>query len=206
MSADHTKSNALPPTNEDTIGPYFPPNFCDDHRQDLSRVHPGIVNTPVGQKIVVKGEVLDRHGQLANGVVLEFWQANANGVYRNPNSLDDPDLDPWFEGYTRIHTLDGRFELTTIKPGKWKHESIHRAPNITLTIFSDGIARIITQLFFSDEQSNSEDPLLQSIPSEQRDRLIADYDGKRADGAQVYTITIIMAGHNETPFFDDLMS
>ena len=155
--------NSLPPTNEDTVGPYFPLVFCDDFKDDLSEIHPGLVSTPTGQKIILKGEVLDRHGQLANGVVLEFWQANANGVYRNPNTVGDPDLDPWFDGFTRIRANDGRFQLTTIKPGKWKHETINRAPNITLTIFSDGISRIVTQLFFSDEQSNNNDPLLLSV-------------------------------------------
>ena len=76
-----------------------------------------------------------------------------------------------------------------------------RAPNITVTLFSDGIMRLVTQLFFADEKSNSDDPLLLSIPEELRERLMIN---KVAHNE--YEIEIIMAGNNETPFFDDLLS
>ncbi len=93
--------------------------------------------------------------------------------------------------------MDGNFTLKTIKPGA----SENRAPNITLTIFSDAIMRVVTQLFFENEPENDNDPLLQSIPEDLRERLMIK---KLSDNE--YSIEIIMAGENETLFFDDLRS
>ena len=81
-----------------------------------------------------------------------------------------------------------------------------RAPNITITIFSDGINRIVTQIFFANQKANEIDPLLTTLSDQDRKRLTAKYEGPSPDGADVYTLDIIMAGDNETPFFDDFLS
>ena len=204
MDKDTSRGNRRPPTNEDTVGPYFPIPFCDDDRMDLTIHHEGLVFRPSGQRIVLRGRLLDRHGMLANGALIEFWQPNAAGVYRTPATVNHPDIDPWFDGYARCRSVDGTFALKTIKPGRSSEGE--RAPNITVTIFSDGISRIVTQIFFADEPSNEADPLLLSLPPELRPRLMARHDGRQSDGSEVYVIDIIMAGDGETPFFDDLLS
>jgi protocatechuate 3,4-dioxygenase alpha subunit/protocatechuate 3,4-dioxygenase beta subunit len=81
-----------------------------------------------------------------------------------------------------------------------------RAPNVTITLFSDGINRIVTQMFFPDQVTNASDPLLLALDDSESTKLIAKYDGRTADGAEVYLFDIIMAGKGETPFFDDLES
>jgi protocatechuate 3,4-dioxygenase beta subunit len=81
-----------------------------------------------------------------------------------------------------------------------------RAPNITVTIFSDGISRIVTQVFFPDSSENDTDPILSALDDDDKMRLIAKHDGRTADGAEVYLFDIVMAGENETPFFDDFES
>lgn len=197
MTHSNKKINRLTPTNEDTIGPYYPISFCDGDSIDMTTTKNGIIFVPEGEKITISGCVKDINGNLANGCLLEFWQANAKGAYRTPDNIADPDIDPWFTGYGRYRTMDGNFTLTTIKPGA----SDGRAPNITLTIFSDGIMRVVTQLFFENEPANEDDPLLQSIPEQVRDRLMI-----KKVGENEYSIEIIMAGENETPFFDDLLS
>lgn len=194
--------NSIPPTNEDTVGPYFPIYFDDPGLEDLTRIYSGLAVAPVGRPIILRGHLLDRHGDLAHGVVMEFWQANANGVYRTPAHADHPDLDPWFDGFGRIRTKTGAFELRTIMPGA----TPGRAPNITVTLFSDGISRIVTQLFFEGQDSNDTDPLLSSLQVDDVAKLIARREGCSADGAEIYTLDIIMAGADETPFFDDLQS
>ena len=194
--------NMLPPTNEDTCGPYFPIYFRDPALEDLTRVDSGVVGGPAGEHIILRGRVFDRHGNLAHGVVMEFWQANAKGVYRNPSQADHPDLDPWFNGYGRLRTGTGAYTFRTIRPGA----SEGRAPNITITLFSDGINRVVTQMFFDGEAANATDPLLSSLDEEDRERLIARHDGRTVDGAEVYLFDIVMAGENETPFFDDFES
>ncbi|GAA3869603.1 hypothetical protein [Celeribacter arenosi] len=194
-------SNLLPATNEDTCGPYFPIYFADPALEDLTRVDPGLVGQAAGTPIILRGRVLDRHGELANGVVMEFWQANANGVYRTPATGGDDGIDPWFHGYGRLRSASGAYEFRTILPGA----APGRAPNITVTIFSDGINRVVTQMFFEDQAGNDTDPVLQAV-GEDAPKLIARHDGRTASGAEVYVFDIIMAGAGETPFFDDLES
>ena len=50
------------------------------------------------------------------------------------------------------------------------------------------------------------DPLLKTLSDQDKTRLTAKYEGPSPDGADVYTLDIIMAGDNETPFFDDFLS
>lgn len=194
-------SNLLPATSEDTCGPYFPIYFADPALEDLTRVNLGLVGQAAGTPIILRGRVLDRHGELANGAILEFWQANANGVYRTPATEGHDDIDPWFHGYGRLRTASGAYEFRTILPGA----TDGRAPNITITIFSDGISRVVTQVFFDDQAGNSNDPVLKAIGDDAA-KLIARHDGRTASGAEVYLFDIIMAGDGETPFFDDLES
>lgn len=197
MTQSSGNSNRLTPTNEDTLGPYYPISLCDNDSMDLTEIRTGIIHEPQGEKIIINGSIKDINGKLAHGCLLEFWQANANGIYRTPDNETHPDLDPWFNGYARHRTKDGNFSLTSIKPGACEN----RAPNITLTIFSDGIMRVVTQLFFEGDPANESDPLLLSIPKELSERLMIKSTGKNE-----YSIDIIMAGDNETPFFDDLLS
>jgi protocatechuate 3,4-dioxygenase beta subunit len=145
--------------------------------------------------------VVDRHGNLAHGAILEFWQANAKGVYRSPATHGHDDIDPWFQGYGRIRTASGAYEFRTIMPGA----TTSRAPNITITLFSDGISRIVTQMFFDGQDTNATDPILQAV-GDDAPKLIARHDGRTSKGEEVYLFDIIMAGDGETPFFDDLES
>ncbi len=194
-------SNLLQPTNEDTCGPYFPISFADRGLEDLTCLDPGLVGQAAGAPIVLRGQVVDRHGNLANGVILEFWQANAKGVYRTPATQGDADIDPWFHGYGRLRSATGQYEFRTILPGG----AAGRAPNITITVFSDGISRIVTQMFFEGQAGNDSDPVLQSVGAD-APKLLARQDGQTETGAAIYRFDIVMAGPNETPFFDDLES
>jgi protocatechuate 3,4-dioxygenase alpha subunit len=194
--------NSLLATNEDTCGPYFPIYFRDESLEDLTRIDPGVVAGASGDHIILRGRVLDRHGDLAHGAVMEFWQANAKGVYRTPATAGDPDIDPWFDGYGRLRTATGEYSFRTIKPGA----AGELAPNITITLFSDGISRIVTQVFFEGDDANANDPLLAALDAEDQARLMARHDGRTVDGAEVYLFDVVMAGPGETPFFDDLES
>ena len=198
----NTRPNLLEATNEDTSGPYFPIYFQDESLEDLTVLGPGIVGGPRGQHIILSGRVFDRHGDLANGVLMEFWQANSKGIYNSPTHAGHSDLDPWFNGYGRLRSASGEYKFRTIMPGA----SDKRAPNITITLFADGISRIVTQVFFEGQKANETDPLLQPLDSEDQARLIARHGGRTVDGAEVYLLDIVMAGANETPFFDDFES
>lgn len=209
MSDESGSSNRLPPLAEDTVGPYYPYSFLDGDRSDLTRLHYGLSVGPRGTKIVLRGSLLDSDGQPVDDALIEFWQANAAGILRTPASEGDPGLDPFFDGFGRLITTAAPFDFKTVKPGPIRADNgtPARAPHIMLTIFSDGITRLVTQVFFDDEAvANAADPLLVSLPAELRERLIAKRIGSVGDDITLYEIAIVMRGPGETPFFDDLSS
>lgn len=190
------RANLLPLTCEDTVGPYYPLPFLDQDRMDLTEVHPGLGVRPEGEALVLEGRVLDRHGRLAHGVLLEFLQADPSGVLRGP---DGQGGDPLFEGAARCRT-DGTFRLRTLRPGPIAPD---RAPHVALTIFSDGFSRLVTQLFFEGDPRNAADAVLASLPEPDRARLIARRRDPAEDDLPRYVLDIILSGDGETPFFDD---
>ena len=75
---------------------------------------------PIGERILIGGQVRDAHGQPIRGALLEIWQANAAGRYRHEADTHDAPLDPGFEGRAWLRTDDqGRYALTTIRPGAY---------------------------------------------------------------------------------------
>jgi protocatechuate 3,4-dioxygenase alpha subunit len=54
-----------------------------------------------------------------------------------------------------------------------------------------------TRAYFSDEPSNATDKVLNAVPAERRDTLIAAHQG-----GGVYRFDIYMQGNRETVFFD----
>lgn len=202
-------SNRLAPLAEDTVGPYYPYSFLDGDRSDLTLLHRGLSVGPRGKPITLRGRLLDCEGLPVDDALLEFWQANAAGILRLPEMRDSPLLDPYFDGFGRLITTLEPFIFKTIKPGAIaaREGMAGRAPHITLTIFSDGITRLVTQIFFDDElEANARDPLLKSLAPELRKRLVARLVSPPSDDLAVYEITLVMRGENETPFFDDLSS
>ncbi|CAN7154243.1 protocatechuate 3,4-dioxygenase subunit alpha [Bosea sp. LjRoot90] len=209
MSNASHSSNRLAPLAEDTVGPYYPYSFLDGDRSDLTRLHHGLSVGPQGKPIILCGRLIDCEGQPVDDALLEFWQANAAGVLRTPDIQDDTLLDPYFDGFGRLITTLEPFTFKTVKPGAIapSRGMAARSPHITLTIFSDGITRLVTQIFFDDEpEANRRDPLLESLAPELRERLIARLVSAPSGDLAVYEITLVMRGENETPFFDDLSS
>lgn len=196
MRNDSGRGNLLPATNEDTTGPYHPVQFYDARLADLTVIGPGLVVAPRGEPIEIAGEVRGGDGALANGVTLEFWQANAAGIYRTPATAGHPALDPWFDGFGRLRAGDGRYRFRTIRPGA----APGRAPCVTVTLFSDGIARIAAQMFFAGDPANDADPLLASLPEAERARLLA-----REEAPGRWRFDVRMSGGGETPFFEDFL-
>lgn len=209
MSDAPRTTNRLAPLAEDTVGPYYPYSFVDGDRSDLTRLHHGLSVGPKGPKIILRGRLLDSDGAIVEDALIEFWQANAAGILRTPDSDGHPLLDPFFDGFGRLVTTTEPFAFKTVKPGPILADdgTPARAPHITLTMFSDGITRLVTQIFFDDEAAaNAGDPLLASLPAELRERLVAKRAETSPDGTTLYEIAIVMRGAGETPFFDDLSS
>jgi protocatechuate 3,4-dioxygenase beta subunit len=174
------------------VGPYYPLAFLDADRNDLSRWE-GLSVTPDGDIIVLTGTIRDVAGQPVGPVLVEFWQAGPTGRY----DYEQPSL-PWFEGLGRQYCDDGVYRLTTVRPGNVGE----RASHITITIFCDGLSRLVTQIFLGDDPRLPDDPLLLSVPAELRERLVATCED--AGDRSIYRRDIVLSGDGETPFFDDL--
>src|SRR5690606_38453691 len=106
-----------------------------------------------------------------------------------------------FLGFGRFGTgtdPKSRFLFDTIKPGRVDEV---QAPHIAVIVFMRGILlHAYTRLYFSDEAAaNAADPVLQSVPAERRDTLIARRE-ETPDGV-VYRFAIHMQGPRETVFF-----
>lgn len=163
-----------------TIGPYF------------AVAMPGAVlpfrDDEPGERIRIRGQVRDGAGAPAPDVMLETWQADAAGRLR-------PDA-----GWGRFPTdAEGRFEITTVRPGRVPGpEGALQAPHLLLSLLARGIlTRLVTRLYFADEPSTSEDPILRLAPAERRHTLVAR---PTDDGA--FAFDLVLQGLDETVFFD----
>ncbi len=157
-----------------------------------------------GERIRVEGLVIDGTGSPVKDVMLEAWQANADGIYAHPEQPGD--VEDGFRGWGRVITdfETGEWGFDTIKPGPVSGRSgTIMAPHINLWIVARGInIGLNTRLYFSDEaQANAADPVIKIIEWEnRRETLIAQRQEK--DGKVIYRFDIRLQGDKETVFFD----
>ncbi|MSQ59169.1 MAG: hypothetical protein EXR36_05860 [Betaproteobacteria bacterium] len=153
----------LTPTPDQILGPFYPVIKPTDGGTDLTKL-PQRPDKASGKVIYVMGQVVNRKGEPVRRARIEIWQANAGGRYVHPSDRGQVPTDPYFDGYAVLRTDDeGRYRFKTIKPGAyavspdWK-----RPPHIHFEI-KGGVNRLITQMYFSDEEAlNNADKLLQS--------------------------------------------
>lgn len=189
-------------TPSQTVGPYFaygltPVQYGYDFTDIANHVVAG--RDAKGEHIRITGQVLDGKGEPVSDAMIEIWQADHEGAYSTePVSIEDTG----FRGFGRCGTgTDGqnRFMFETVKPGCVADAS---APFINVTVFMRGmLTHAFTRLYFDDAHtSNANCPVLQSVPADRRDTLIA----KRTDTptGPEYRFDIHMQGDTETVFFD----
>jgi protocatechuate 3,4-dioxygenase alpha subunit len=179
-----------------TVGPFFALGLDRPEWADMTR------GNPQGQRIVIEGRVLDGDGGAVPDALIELWQANAAGRYDHAEDFQtDKQIDPNFHGYGRVATdAQGRFKLTTIKPGPVPGRgNALQAPHINVAFFARGLLRQLhTRIYFADEAANASDPLLSSIEDAGvRHTLLA-----RPDGSGAYRFDFILQGDGETAFLD----
>jgi protocatechuate 3,4-dioxygenase alpha subunit len=170
-------------TPSQTVGPFFRIGLAHLYQSEAA---PG----GAGGRITLKGRVLDGDGAPVDDALLEFWQADANGNYAQAEG----------RGFARVATDDdGRFTLTTIKPGRVAGAGgACEAPHLLVAVFMRGLLKhLVTRVYFPEEASNAEDPVLQRVPAERRGTLVA----KRA-GDGTFAWNVILQGREETVFFD----
>lgn len=183
-------------TPSQTVGPYFSIGFDWLNRSDLTH------GAPSGQRVTIRGRILDGEGQPVPDACLELWQADTNGKYAQPENARTKSPDQEFLGFGRIPTNDrGEFSFTTIKPGSVPGPDGHsQAPHIQITVFMRGLLRrLVTRLYFPDDAAHATDHVLNLVPAERRATLIAR---PIATEPQTLEWDIRLQGEHETVFFD----
>ena len=219
-------------TASQTAGPYVHIGLApgaagfDIYREELGHDIAG--PNARGERIRVEGRVFDGMHAIVKDVLIEVWQANADGHYPHPE--DGGNVEDGFRGWGRVITdfETGEWAFDTIKPGPvaprlkmksevseavrladpdWQgrsnesHEPM--APHLNLWIVARGInIGLNTRMYFSDEaEANAKDPVMNLIEwTERRQTLIAKREMR--DGQPVYRFDIRLQGDDETVFFD----
>ena len=179
-----------------TVGPFFKllvrdrPEGADCLVSDATR----------GERITIIGRLIAGNGTAVDDGLVETWQADADGHYHHPDDPHHALADPAFAGFGRAATgTDGAFVFRTVRPGAVPGPGGRpQAPHILVSVMARGVmSRCWTRIYFEGEPLNATDPILQLVPAERRDTLIASRTGEGE-----YEFNVVLQGDGETVFFD----
>lgn len=138
-----------------------------------------------GERLWVRGTVTDCRGRALSTAVVEVWQANTAGcysLYMDCGVL--PSQPDKFRLRARLRVdAEGRYELETIKPGRYGLTGGYRPSHIHYRVTvpgaqGQGRTELITQLYFEGDPYNETDFLASKPPARSRIRpLVADARG-----------------------------
>lgn len=189
------------PETVELCSPIFGHHEVMPEESDLTIQH---VGEPMGERIMIAGQVLDGEGRPVQHQLIEVWQANAAGRYAHKQDQHPAPLDPNFTGVGRCITdANGHYRFQTIKPGAypWRnHRNAWRPAHIHFSIFGTAFTqRVVTQMYFPGDPLLRLDPIYQSIVDPAaRDRLVAQYDHDLSapEWALGYRWNIVLTGSN----------
>jgi protocatechuate 3,4-dioxygenase alpha subunit len=197
----------LEPSGSQTVGPFFTIGL--DYLISNAVPEPAIG----AQTITVHGRVLDADGIPVPDAMLELWQADPSGHYTSDQRAAVVNKPTELPGFARLVTDDqGKFRFTTAKPGSVPFpgavpslgavpfgDGRLQAPHIVVLVFMRGLLRhLITRMYFPDEPANATDPVLELVPEDRRNTLIARRDPQSAERLEW---NILLQGDEETVFF-----
>jgi protocatechuate 3,4-dioxygenase alpha subunit len=183
-------------TPSQTVGPFFHLGLTTDARS-VARM---ASSQAKGQRVWLCCRVFDGEGLPVTDAMIELWQADADGRYHCGN--ENAGADAECPGFGRLATdQEGRCEFETIKPGRVRGpDGALQAPHIAVAIFARGLLKqLFTRIYFVDDPSNAEDPVLALVPADRRATLMARPEPARPNHWQ---FDIHLQGDLETVFFD----
>lgn len=195
----------LPHALTEVTGPLLGAERVTAADADLTTRHAG---EPLGERIIVTGQLLDSDGRPVPDALIEIWQANAAGRYAHRVDDHRAPLDPNFDGGGRCVTdADGRYRFVSIKPGAypWRnHLNAWRPAHIHFSVFGRAFTqRLITQMYFPGDPLMRYDPILNSVPDPRaRERLVAGFDMNvtEPEWALGFRWDIVLRGRDATVF------
>ncbi|MEP3045686.1 MAG: protocatechuate 3,4-dioxygenase subunit beta [Roseibium sp.] len=189
-------------------GPVFGQNDVDPLDNDLLSNYAKAGESPIGERIILHGRVLDENARPIPNTLVEIWQANSGGRYRHKKDTYLAPIDPNFGGCGRTVTdEDGNYSFRTVKPGAypWRNWiNSWRPAHIHLSIFGTAFAqRLITQCYFEGDPLIPKCPIISTIPDPDAvEQLVArlDMNASVPLDSIAYKFDIILRGRRSTLF------
>jgi len=178
------------PTPSQTVGPFF--------ARELIWNDGGTVLFPGhGDRITLKGRVVDGAGAPVVDALFETWQADASGKLPAGGDGTRP------YGYGRVSTgADGGYAIDTVMPGSFRGPGGETyAPQISVTIFARGLLKAVqTRVFLAPLDAIKDDPLARAIGNPERLRtLVATRD---PGNPKIYRWDVRLRGDGEAVFIE----
>ena len=160
---------SLENTVSEITGPRFGHSDIDPGDNDLLTNYAQGSESPIGERIILHGRVLDENARPVPHTLVEIWQANAGGRYRHKKDTYLAPIDPNFGGCGRTMTDEnGYFFFRTVKPGAYPWRNMvnnWRPAHIHVSVFGSGfVQRLITQCYFEGDPLIPICPIVQTIP------------------------------------------
>lgn len=171
-------------TPSQTVGPYFAYGLTSEqYLYDFKQLSDNHMVSSIENEeaITIIGKVFDGKGDVIPDALIEIWQNDGE------NQL--------FGRFGTGTDAQNRFIFSTIKP----KSVAGQAPYLSVIVFMRGqMIHSYTRIYFSDEpQLNATDEVLNAVPYERKNTLIAE-----KKGINKYEFNINMQGENETVFFE----
>ncbi len=142
-------------TESSVLGPFYVAG------SPVMPVGANLVGDNAGERVLLRGRVLDTSGLPLAGALLDFWQTNAAGLY----SQMDPTQSP-YNLRCRMHAdADGTFALVTVKPRYYSvpydgpvgdllragARHAWRPGHFHVVVTAPGHRRLMTEIFADDD-------------------------------------------------------
>jgi protocatechuate 3,4-dioxygenase alpha subunit len=184
------------PTASQTVGPFFSIGLsalCEENIQSANAS---------GNRVTIRGRVLDGDGEPVPDALLEIWQVNDLRLSNSQNEVANERSGILPAGFGRTATNEhGEFKFGTMKPkARRDADGTVHAPHVVVVLFMRGLLRhLVTRIYFGGEATNAEDVVLNLVPSERRETLVA---GRAPGGGDELIWDIHLQGNRETVFFE----
>jgi protocatechuate 3,4-dioxygenase beta subunit len=194
----------VPHTLTELTGPVLGQDLVQPGDEDLTKQHAG---EPLGERIIVHGQVLDEDRRPVPHTVVEIWQANSSGRYIHVVDQHPAPIDPNFTGAGRAMTDgEGRYKFITMKPAAYpwgNHKNAWRPAHIHFSLFGRSfLSRLVTQMYFPGDPLFPYDPIFNAVTDEKaRLRMVSAFDLENSvpDWALAYRFDIVLRGREQTP-------
>ncbi len=199
---------SLDNTVSEITGPRFGHSDISPIDNDLIRNYAADGASPIGERIILHGRVLDENARPVPNTMVEIWQANAGGRYRHKKDTYLAPIDPNFGGCGRTITDEnGYYFFRTVKPGAypWRNwVNDWRPAHIHVSIFGSGFTqRLITQCYFEGDPLIAKCPIVQTIPDPagvQQLTAALDLNATIPLDSIAYKFDIVLRGRRSTLF------